>query len=198
MSAVCAAESKSSSHAKRDHRLHGWQHLPLWRLFPHHQRDSKGSDGTDSSHEVKKGAGNERDHACLSLRWSPSATNSKSAPLYRFDLDRREFFKFLGAGVLVVSVLKQTCLVAGIRRSEAARGDSLAQRDRCLAAHWRKRQSHGVHRKGGGGTEHPHLAEPGCRRRTSSSRRRDRTGYGRHSAHALSTWVRSEAAPRQR
>jgi hypothetical protein len=25
---------------------------------------------------------------------------------YRFDLHRREFFKFLGAGVLVVSVLK--------------------------------------------------------------------------------------------
>ena len=44
---------------------------------------------------------------------------------YRFDLDRREFFKFLGAGVLVVSVLPP-----GVRAQESGgarqkRGDSL-------------------------------------------------------------------------
>ena len=38
----------------------------------------------------------------------PERYELKAAPLYRFDLDRREFFKFLGAGILVVSVLKQS------------------------------------------------------------------------------------------
>ena len=36
----------------------------------------------------------------------PERYELTAAPSYRFDLDRREFFKFLGAGVLVVSVLK--------------------------------------------------------------------------------------------
>ena len=48
---------------------------------------------------------------------------TESAP-YRFDLDRREFFKFLGAGLLVVSVLKPAVIAqesGGGRR----RGDSL-------------------------------------------------------------------------
>ena len=45
---------------------------------------------------------------------------SAAAP-YRFDLDRREFFKFLGAGVLVVSVLKPAVAAqesGGARRSQ--------------------------------------------------------------------------------
>ena len=36
----------------------------------------------------------------------PERYELTAAPPYRFDLDRREFFKFLGAGVLVVSVMK--------------------------------------------------------------------------------------------
>ena len=36
----------------------------------------------------------------------PERYELAAAPPYRFDLDRREFFQFLGAGVLVVSVLK--------------------------------------------------------------------------------------------
>lgn len=36
----------------------------------------------------------------------PERYELRAAAPYRFDLDRREFFKFLGAGVLVVSVLK--------------------------------------------------------------------------------------------
>jgi isoquinoline 1-oxidoreductase len=38
----------------------------------------------------------------------PERYELKAAPLYHFDLDRRNFFKFLGAGLLVVSVLKNT------------------------------------------------------------------------------------------
>ncbi len=36
----------------------------------------------------------------------PERYELQAAPVYRFDLDRRDFFKFLGAGLLVVSVLK--------------------------------------------------------------------------------------------
>ena len=36
----------------------------------------------------------------------PERYELSAAPPYRFDLDRRDFFKFLGAGMLVVSVLK--------------------------------------------------------------------------------------------
>jgi nicotinate dehydrogenase subunit B len=38
----------------------------------------------------------------------PERYELSAAPLYRFDLDRRDFFKFLGAGLLVVSVLRRT------------------------------------------------------------------------------------------
>ena len=48
---------------------------------------------------------------------------SAAAP-YRFDLDRREFFKFLGAGLLVVSVLKPA-VVAQESGGGRRRGDSL-------------------------------------------------------------------------
>jgi isoquinoline 1-oxidoreductase len=40
----------------------------------------------------------------------PERYELAAAPLYQFDLDRREFFKFLGAGLLVVSVLKSGAL----------------------------------------------------------------------------------------
>lgn len=54
----------------------------------------------------------------------PERYELSAAPLYHFDLGRRDFFKFLGAGVLVVSVLKPAILAqesGGARR----RGDSL-------------------------------------------------------------------------
>jgi nicotinate dehydrogenase subunit B len=54
----------------------------------------------------------------------PERYELTAAPPYRFDLDRRDFFKFLGAGVLVVSVLKPAIIAqesGGARR----RGDSL-------------------------------------------------------------------------
>ncbi len=50
---------------------------------------------------------------------------SAAAP-YRFDLDRREFFRFLGAGVLVVSALKPTVL-AQESGGRQRRGDALPQ-----------------------------------------------------------------------
>ncbi len=58
------------------------------------------------------------------LPWEPERYELSAAAPYHFDLDRREFFKFLGAGLLVVSVLKSTAVAqesGGGRR----RGDSL-------------------------------------------------------------------------
>jgi nicotinate dehydrogenase subunit B len=37
----------------------------------------------------------------------PERYELRAAPVYRFDLDRRDFFKFLGAGILVVCALKE-------------------------------------------------------------------------------------------
>jgi nicotinate dehydrogenase subunit B len=54
----------------------------------------------------------------------PERYELAAAPPYRFDVGRRDFFKFLGAGVLVVSVLKPAIIAqesGGARR----RGDSL-------------------------------------------------------------------------
>jgi isoquinoline 1-oxidoreductase len=52
----------------------------------------------------------------------PERYELKAAPVYRFDLARRDFFKFLGAGLLVVSALKH---VAAAQESGGAkrRGD---------------------------------------------------------------------------
>jgi CO/xanthine dehydrogenase Mo-binding subunit len=64
----------------------------------------------------------EKTHAPFPLE--PERYELAAAAPYRFDLDRREFFKFLGAGLLVVSVLKPATIAqesGGARR----RGDSL-------------------------------------------------------------------------
>ena len=58
------------------------------------------------------------------LPWEPERYELSAAAPYRFDLDRREFFKFLGAGLLVVSVLK-SAVVAQESGGGRRRGDSL-------------------------------------------------------------------------
>src|SRR6266852_177683 len=55
----------------------------------------------------------------------PERYELTSEPVYHFDLDRRVFFKFLGAGVLVVSVLKQTAWSQESGRARPWKGDSL-------------------------------------------------------------------------
>jgi nicotinate dehydrogenase subunit B len=57
----------------------------------------------------------------------PERYELTSAPAYVFDLDRREFFKFLGAGVLMVSVLKPGAWSQESGGARARRGDSLPQ-----------------------------------------------------------------------
>jgi isoquinoline 1-oxidoreductase len=55
----------------------------------------------------------------------PERYELTAAAPYRFDLDRREFLKFLGAGVLVVSVLKPPLTAQESGGARQRRGDSL-------------------------------------------------------------------------
>jgi isoquinoline 1-oxidoreductase len=66
---------------------------------------------------------NEAIHAQVPLE--PERYELTAAAPYRFDLDRREFFRFLGAGVLVVSVLKPAVAAQESGGGRQRRGDSL-------------------------------------------------------------------------
>jgi nicotinate dehydrogenase subunit B len=63
----------------------------------------------------------EKTHAQVPLE--PERYELTAAAPYRFDLDRREFFKFLGAGVLVVSVLKPAVVAQESGGARQQRGD---------------------------------------------------------------------------
>jgi len=61
--------------------------------------------------------------ANTTLQLEPERYELSSGPAYVFDLDRREFFKFLGSGLVIVSVLRPVASAqesgAGRRRSES-------------------------------------------------------------------------------
>jgi isoquinoline 1-oxidoreductase len=59
------------------------------------------------------------------LQLEPERYELSAAQPYRFDLDRREFFKFLGAGVLVISVLPSAVRAQESGGARQRRGDSL-------------------------------------------------------------------------
>jgi nicotinate dehydrogenase subunit B len=57
----------------------------------------------------------------------PERYELRAAAPYRFDLDRRDFFRFLGAGVVVVSVLKPAIVAQESGGARQRRGESLPQ-----------------------------------------------------------------------
>jgi hypothetical protein len=65
----------------------------------------------------------------VSAPWEPERYELASAPVYTFDLDRRDFFKLLGAGVLVFSVLRQTAWSQESGRARGSGGGRTAQGD---------------------------------------------------------------------
>src|SRR2546423_10433609 len=79
--------------------LDGRQHLPLRNPPSHRARNTKSGE----DHERDQAMNKERDSA---TPLEPERYELSAPPSYRFAVDRREFFKFLGAGVLVVCVLK--------------------------------------------------------------------------------------------
>lgn len=66
-------------------------------------------------------------HKIEPVRLEPERYELNAALPYRFDLDRRDFFKFLGAGVLVVSVLKPAVIAQESGGGARRRGESLPQ-----------------------------------------------------------------------
>jgi nicotinate dehydrogenase subunit B len=65
--------------------------------------------------------------ANIGISLEPERYELRAAAPYRFDLDRRDFFKFLGAGVVVVSVLKPAIVAQESGGGRQRRGESLAQ-----------------------------------------------------------------------
>ena len=61
----------------------------------------------------------------LPAQVEPERYEFAAPPSYIFELDRREFFKLLGAGVLVVSAMRQSSAQESGRGG--ARGESLPQ-----------------------------------------------------------------------
>jgi Molybdopterin-binding domain of aldehyde dehydrogenase len=57
----------------------------------------------------------------------PERYELRAAAPYHFDLDRRDFFKFLGAGIVVVSVLKPAIAAQESGGGRQRRGESLPQ-----------------------------------------------------------------------
>jgi len=67
----------------------------------------------------------EMNEPMTSLAIEPERYELTAAAPYHFDLDRREFFKFLGAGMLVISVLKTSAATQESGAARQWRGDSL-------------------------------------------------------------------------
>ena len=63
----------------------------------------------------------------LGIPLEPERYELRAAAPYRFDLDRRDFFKFLGAGIVVVSVLKPAVVAQESGGAGRRRGESLPQ-----------------------------------------------------------------------
>ena len=59
------------------------------------------------------------------IELEPERYELQAAPFYHFDVDRREFFKLLGAGVLVVSVLRQKVVAQESGGARQRREESL-------------------------------------------------------------------------
>ena len=65
------------------------------------------------------------DNLTTPISLEPERYELRAAAPYRFDLDRREFFKFLGAGVLVVSVLTPVAATQESGGARQRRGETL-------------------------------------------------------------------------
>jgi len=63
----------------------------------------------------------------LGIPLEPERYELRASAPYRFDLDRRDFFKFLGAGIVVASVLKPAVVAQESGGANRRRGESLPQ-----------------------------------------------------------------------
>ena len=65
--------------------------------------------------------------SAITTQLEPERYELRAAAPYRFDLDRRDFFKFLGAGIVIVSVLQPAVVAQESGSGGRRRGESLPQ-----------------------------------------------------------------------
>src|SRR3954453_21320626 len=111
---------------KADHRFHGRQHLPLRNLFTDRARHSESRDSPRTSRGERSGPMSNK--ADFETPLEPERYELRAAAPYRFELGRRDFFKFLGAGVVVVSVLKPAIVAQESGGARQRRGESTPQK----------------------------------------------------------------------
>ena len=100
----CFAVARESQPIRRRHlAFHAGQHMPLWNPSTYRGSDPKGSENHASFHEGVRTMSGKPD---FQIPLEPERYELTAPPVYRFEVDRREFFKFLGAGILIVGVLK--------------------------------------------------------------------------------------------
>ena len=119
----------------------------------------------------------------IEIEIEPERYELREAPTYRFELDRRDFLKALGGGILVCYLLDaaEAQQPGGRRRGGGGGGgQACTAGHRRLAAHRRGRPDHRLHRQGRGRPEHPHLADSGRGRRAARCAELDSHGHGRH------------------
>jgi hypothetical protein len=113
-----AFEYQARFECRRNCSIDGRQHLPLRNSTSHSVSDTEGSEG----HERVQVMNQELD---LSTPLEPERYELNAPPRYHFQVDRREFFKFLGAGVLIVCVLKEAAHTQESGGDKRAQGASL-------------------------------------------------------------------------
>src|SRR5690606_28384765 len=90
-----------------------WQYLPLRRVSSNYQCHPRRS--PSSAEQMKE-------HNFSELNLEPERYELQAAPTYRFDLDRREFFKVLGCGVVVLLFIEAALAQESGGRRGSGRG----------------------------------------------------------------------------
>src|SRR5262249_51152481 len=100
----CAATGESPAIARGDRRVHGWEYLPMRYLSPDHRRHPQGRPGGEGGPTMNE-PGNITTGIEVPMEIEPERYELWEAPAYRFELDRRDFLKAMGGGLLVLYLL---------------------------------------------------------------------------------------------
>jgi nicotinate dehydrogenase subunit B len=98
-----ASANESQPIRRRYLAFPGSKYLPLWNTSTHFGCGTKGGEGYESVHEGVQPMSGQKG---LQIPLEPERYEFAARPAYRFEVDRREFFKLLGTGLLIVGVLK--------------------------------------------------------------------------------------------
>src|SRR5712692_4097196 len=120
----CPGEYESQPLRSRNLSIYGRQHLPLRNAPQDRGRDPKSGQGDLGVRPMST-------RAHLPDDIEPERYELTAPPTYHFQVDRRDFFKFLGGGILIVSALKNA---DAAQESGAARRQSAESLSREISA----------------------------------------------------------------